>query len=82
LTWGYLALAAALPLVGVMLFVLLTEGQERWVPGLLSVTGLMGFGVLFVVARSLQNSLALLVEAIEISNDPSSLRTDSMRIRM
>jgi hypothetical protein len=42
----------------------------------------MGFGVLFVVARSLQNSLALLVEAIEISNDPSSLRTDSMRIRM
>ena len=82
MTWGYLALAAALPLVGVMLFVLLTEGQERWVPGLLSVTGLMGFGVLFVVARSLQNSLALLVEAIEISNDPSSLRTDSMRIRM
>ena len=82
MTWGYLALAAALPLVGVMLFVLLTEGQERWVPGLLSVTGLMGFGVLFAVARSLQNSLALLVEAIEISNDPSSLRTDSMRIRM
>lgn len=82
LMWGYLALAAALPLAGVMLFVLLTEGQERWVPGLLSVTGLMGFGVLFVVARSLQNSLALLVEAIEISNDPSLLRTDSMRIRM
>ncbi len=82
MTWRYLALAAALPLVGVMLFVFLTEGQERWVPGLLSVTGLLGFIFLFAVARSLQNSLSLLAEAIEISNDPSSIRTDSMRIRM
>ena len=82
MTWRHLALAAALPLVGVMLFVFLTEGQERWVPGLLSVTGLLGFVFLFAVARSLQNSLSLLAEAIEISNDPSSIRTDSMRIRM
>jgi serine/threonine protein kinase len=82
MTWRYLALAAALPLMGVMLFVFLTEGRERWVPGLLSVTGLLGFGFLFLVARSLQTSLSLLAEAIEISNDPAVIRSDSMRIRM
>lgn len=77
--WWFLALAAALPLVGILLFVGLADRPARWILGTLSITGLFGFGGLLLLMRSLQGWLRILAEWLEISRDPALIRDDSFR---
>jgi serine/threonine protein kinase len=82
MTWFYLALAAALPMLGVVLLVSIGGDHGRWTLGILSAGGLMGFGVAVWLARAIQNDLATLAHVVNPTDDSAlvgSIIFDSTR---
>ena len=69
MTWVYLALAAALPMLGVVLLVSLGPEQSRWTLGILSTGGLLGFALAVWLARAIQNDLATLANVVNPADD-------------
>ncbi len=81
LSWMYLALAAALPLLGVTVLVVFEGPQNRLALGVLSAGGLAGFVGVFFLARALQDVLTVLADYVELSNQPNSLGAENLRHR-
>lgn len=67
----YLALGAALPLLGMTLLVLIGNEQNRVALAILSGSGFVGFLAIFVLSRSLQNNLQHLTDYLQIVRNPA-----------
>ncbi len=77
LTWPYLVLAASLPMLGVALLVVLDSAPNRLALGVLSAVGLLGFAVIFRLARTIQNDAAALADVVRSPGDSSLVETSS-----
>jgi serine/threonine protein kinase len=75
LVWPFLALAAAVPLAGVALLVVI-ESHNRWALVALSVIGILGLGLAVWLARRIQRDLADLSGIVRPS-DAGPLSGDS-----
>ncbi len=75
MTWVYLALAAALPMLGVVLLVSLGPEQSRWTLGILCTGGLFGFALAVWLARAIQNDLATLAHVVSPADDVGLMGT-------
>jgi hypothetical protein len=72
--WPHLAIAAAVPLVGMMALYMVRTARHVWPMATLCCAGLLGLGVAVILMKRIQRDVADLQPAI-IGGDP---RTDSM----
>jgi hypothetical protein len=63
LTWRYLVLAASLPMLGVTIMVTLGgQSSDRQMLAILSISSIVGFALIYLLARNVQRDLAGLAE--------------------
>lgn len=79
-TWGYLILAASLPLLAVVVLVLIGSAQGRLILGILSAGSLLGFGLIFYLARTIQADLATLSWIVQPKGDADAGDTGSFLV--
>jgi len=68
-TWGYLILAASLPMLAVVVLVLIGSQRGRLALGILGAGSLLGFGLIFYLARAIQVDLATLSWIVQPKSD-------------
>ncbi len=68
---GYLYLAAALPMLAVAVLVLFGR-EQRLALGVLSVGGVLGFGLLYYLARMIQNDVEALADVLTAAGAASA----------
>ena len=64
-TWGYLILSASLPMLAVVVLVAIDGAQGRLILGILSAGSLLGFGLIFYLARTIQADLVTLTWIVQ-----------------
>ncbi|MCE9555724.1 MAG: serine/threonine protein kinase [Planctomycetes bacterium] len=79
-TWGYLILAASLPLLAVVVLVLIGSAHGRPILGILSAGSLLGFGLIFYLARTIQADLASLSWIVQPKSDADAGDTGSFLV--
>jgi eukaryotic-like serine/threonine-protein kinase len=62
LTWRYLVVAASLPMFGVTIMVTLGGTDDKELLAILSFSGMVGFGLIYLLARNVQRDLEALAE--------------------
>jgi hypothetical protein len=71
-TWGYLILAASLPMLAVVVLVLIGSERGRLALGILGAGSLLGFGLIFYLARAIQVDLATLSWLVQPKSDEAA----------
>ena len=83
-TWGYLILVASMPMLAVVVLVLIGSAHGRLILGILGAGSLLGLGLIFHLARTIQGDLATLSWIVQPKSDadaaePGSFLTSSRR---
>ena len=76
-TWGYLILAASLPMLAVAVLVVIPSTRSRLILGILSAGSLLGFALIFYLARTIQADLATLTWIAHPKSDADAADTGS-----
>jgi len=76
-TWGYLILAASLPMLAVVVLVLIGSERGRLALGILGAGSLLGFGLIFYLTRAIQTDLATLSWIVQPKSDGEAADTGS-----
>jgi hypothetical protein len=81
-TWVYMALAASVPMLGVMLLVNLAGAPNRLALVVLSAVSLGGFGLIVWLARFIQRDLGTLAYTIHPQAETDPAETESFRLKL